>query len=162
MRRTLPFLALIAVLGACHKRVDLIDTGPAHVEPSSTSIWGDWVMATPPDSTAFTGASAVEMALHPGSFVITATYPDRAALVVRGTASLAETSLLTLTPTADAEGLARSGAMVMSPGQPTTLMATAAGGSLIFASPAADAAIPTSVWHKKSEAKAAGTLKPAP
>lgn len=162
MRRTLPFLAAIVVLGACHRKVDLIDTGPAHVEPASTSIWGDWVMATPPDSTAFTGASSVEMALQPGSFVITATYPNRAPLVVRGVASLAETSLLTLTPTAEMDGLAKSGAMVMTPGQPTTMMATAAGGSLIFAAPNADAAIPTSVWHKRADAKAAGTLKTTP
>lgn len=160
MRGVLVLVALTATLGGCRSRVDLIDTGPARAETATTSIWGDWLLATPPDSTVFQGASTVELVLNPGTFVITANYAGRAPVVVRGSASLAETSLLTLVPEAGSEGLTRSGAVVMAPGQPLTLQATAAGGSLIFAAPSADVAVPSSVWHRKDRAKAAGQVTP--
>ncbi len=160
MRGMLGLVALVATLSGCHKRIDLIDTGPARAETQTTSIWGDWLLATPPDSTVFQGASTVELLLNPGSFVITANYTGRAPMIVRGSATLAETSLLTLIPEAGGEGLARSGAMFMAPGQPLTLQATAAGGTMVFAAPSADVAVPTSVWHKKDQAKAAGQATP--
>ena len=75
------------LLGACssfNKAFKIQDEPPAHREPSTTSIYGDWVLATPPDSTAFAGASLVELNLAPSSFTITAAYPHAATTIVRG------------------------------------------------------------------------------
>ena len=161
MRRTITLLAGAALLVGCgtlRKTFNLNDTTPAHTLPRSTSVYGDWVLGTPPDSTAFAGASLVEMTLQPGTFTITATYPAHGPVRVSGTSQLTETGTLTLTPSEVGEGTNNRGALVMSRGVPLTLLASAAGNTLVFAPPSSDDPVPSSVWHKKSAAEAAGKV----
>ena len=165
MRRTIPLLAATTLLAGCgffHKTLGL-KTGdtPAHTEPKSTSIFGDWVLATPPDSTAFAGANQVELRLDQSSFTINATYPSRAPIVVHGAVATTAEGLLVLTPQSGIEGLASRGALVMAPNQPISLVASAAGNTLVFAPPHDQSTQPSSVWHKKAAAKAAGTMTPS-
>jgi len=163
MRRTMAALAGLMLLAGCgffRKTVGLKSGEPGYQEPSTTSIYGDWVLGTAPDSTAFAGASSVELSLQPGSFVITARYPSQAPLVLRGTATLAsEGGVLTLTPESGTSAGSR-GALVMNAGQPLTLIASAAGSTLVFQPPSERAIEPSSVWHKKAKAEQAGTAKP--
>ena len=164
MRRFVSLLLVGAVVVGCggvKKTFGLDDKTPAHVSPKSTSLFGSWVLATPEDSTAFAGASLVEMALDQTSFAITATYPNRSPVVVRGSAAVTETGLVTLIPQSGMEGTMATGALVMVQGQPHTWLASAAGNTLVFASPAGTDLEPSSVWHKRAAAKAAGTLPPA-
>ena len=159
MRRTLSLLVALAALTACssfQRSIGLKDDAPAHVSPKSTSIYGTWVLSNP-DSTAFVGASSVVLDLRTTSFEIRADYPAQGRVVVRGTAALApESGLLTLTPT-DVDGrLSSRGAFAMSKGQPYTLLATAAGNTLVFAPGSSEVAIPSSVWHAQDAAQAAG------
>lgn len=165
MRRIASLLlvgVLVAGCGGFRKTFGLDDKTPAHVEPGTTSIFGSWVLATAADSTAFAGASLVELALDQSAFTITATYPNRAPIIVRGSASLAETGLLTLVPQSALEGTQSTGALVMVQGQPHTWLASAAGNTLLFAPLSDTDTEPSSVWHKKAAAKAAGTLPPTP
>ena len=162
MRRTACLLAAAVLLAGCSslkKTFGLKDTTPAHVEPRSTSIYGSWMLSTPSDSTAFAGAQSVELSLAPGTFTITALYPTRSPIVVRGNATLTETGLLTLTPTELGAGLGTSGALVMAQGHPYTMLTSAAGNTLVFAPPSSASPVPSSVWHKKAAAQAAGTTK---
>lgn len=148
-------LAVVAVTSACggFKRGG---QPPAHREPTTTSIYGEWVLVSPIDSTAFVGASKVEMSLETTSFRIHAFYPDRSApVVIVGTVSRSNEGLLTLTPTSGETG-ATKGALLMAPGHPISLVASAAGGSLVFNSPEDDTPTPTSVWNRKEQAEAAG------
>ena len=69
--------------------------------------------------------------------------------------------LVTLIPQSGMEGTIATGALVMVQGQPHTWLASAAGNTLVFASPAGTDNEPSSVWHKRAAAKAAGTLPPA-
>ena len=164
MRRILSLLVIAAFVAGCggmKKTFGLDDKTPAHVSPKSTSIYGSWVLATPADSTAFAGASLVELTLDQGAFTIMATYPARSPVLVRGSAALTETGLLTLVPQSGMEGTLATGALVMVRGQPHSWLASAAGNTMLFASPAGTDTDPSSVWHKKSAAKAAGTLPPA-
>lgn len=164
MRRILSLLVLGVLVAGCRgvkRTFGLNDETPAHVSPKSTSIYGNWVLATPSDSTAFAGASLVELMLDQSAFSITATYPARSPVVVRGSASLTETGLLTLVPQSGMEGTLATGALVMVQGQPHSWLASAAGNTLLFASPAGTDVDPSSVWHKRAAAKAAGTLPPA-
>ena len=159
MRRTLSLLVVMAALTACssfQRSVGLKDDAPAHVPPKSTSIYGSWVLSDP-DSTAFVGASSVVLDLQTSAFEIRADYPTQGQVVVRGTAALApESGLLTLTPTDVDTRLASRGAFAMTKGQPYTLLATAAGNTLVFAPGTSETAIPSSVWHAKDAAQAAG------
>ena len=165
MRRLIALLVLPASLAGCsffHKTLGLKSEAPAHREPSTTSIYGDWMLATI-DSTAFAGAKVVELSLQPTTFTIRATYPNREPVVVSGTASVTQDGLLTLTPqTGMDETSAHWRAVSLLPGQPITVMATASGGSLIFASPTASAPVPSSVWHKMTAAERAGLLPKTP
>lgn len=165
MRRLIALLALPAALAGCsffHKSLGLKTEAPAHREPRTTSIFGDWVLATI-DSTAFAGAKLVELSLQPTAFTIRATYPDRAPVVVTGTAAATPDGLLTLTPQSGMnETSAHWRAVSLVPGQPITVMASAAGGSLIFASPNAAAPIPSSIWHRKASAEQAGMVPKTP
>jgi hypothetical protein len=160
MRRTAILLVAVVALGACStfkKTFGLNDSTPAHVSPRSTSIYGSWILDTDADSTAFIGADVVELTLDPGRFTIRATYPNQAPVVVSGTASLTDEGALTLIPTDVSSGLGSRGALVMEKGRQYTLMASAAGNTLVFAPPTGTvAAEPSSVWHKKSVAEAAG------
>ena len=160
MRRTLGAFAGLMLLAGCgffHKTLGLKSSTPEYASPSTTSIYGDWVLASAPDSTAFAGAREVRLALQPGTFTITADYPSQPALVVSGTASLADDATLSLTPSAGTA--ARQGALAMVAGQPLSLLASAAGNTLVFKPPTDRAMEPSSVWHKYEKAKQAGTVK---
>ncbi|MFL5561702.1 MAG: hypothetical protein ACJ79K_09535 [Gemmatimonadaceae bacterium] len=162
MRKMALLIAMVAVAGCggFKKTFGIKDAPPAHSEPKTTSIYGDWILANP-DSTAFAGARAVELSLHQTDFTITATYPSRPTFTVTGGAAAGE-GLLTLTPTMVSDASAAGGAFVT--GRPIVVVASAAGGSLVFAPPphgAGTAAIvPSSVWHKKAAAQAAGAAVP--
>lgn len=164
MRRVTAVAAIVVALAGCgtiRKTFGIKDAPPAHREPTSTSIYGDWVLANP-DSTAFAGASLVELSLQPSSFTISAKYPSRSSVLVSGTTGYGD-GLLTLTPTG---GSADQGPLAASfaPGKPIVIVASAAGGSLVFAPPPAangtTAVVPSSIWHKKSMAEAAGKVAP--
>lgn len=164
MRRSLGFLFLASSLVACSAlRKPFRDNTPAHREPGTTSIYGTWVLREP-DSTAFAGANLVEMELTPATFTITATYPTGAPVVVRGTTALTGTGLVVFTPT---EGMTSESArwrISLAPGVPVTLLASAAGSTLVFA-PAASSEIrgdnvaTSSVWHRKEVAQQAGIVE---
>ena len=122
----------------------------------STSPYGHWVLATPIDSTAFAGATQVELILDPRTFSLTAAYPDRPTLEIGGRAELAEGGLLTLVPGA---GEVSGSAVGFTPGQPFTRMASAAGATLILAPPTSRVPVPSSVWHRLDVARAAGLAR---
>ena len=152
----------ITLTGCQHGQFKLAEEPPAHREPSTTSIYGDWVLATPTDSTGFAGARTVEMNLDRSAFVLTATYPTGSPFVVRGTVT-ADEGLLTLTPTASTTGTVRPAALVLVAGQPVTVLASAAGNTMVFSTPAGvTPADPSSVWHRREAAKAAGTVPAKP
>src|SRR5690349_13311988 len=103
MRRTLGALVGLMLLGGCgffHKTLGLKSSTPEYQSPSTTSIYGDWVLASAPDSTAFAGARQVRLELQPGRFQITAEYPSQPAVMVSGSATIADDGTLTLTPNA--------------------------------------------------------------
>lgn len=159
--RALRALLIAPLIGGCglFNHGKLVEDPPAHREPNTTSIYGDWVLATPSDSTAFAGASLVELNIAPASFAITATYPHAAApTVVRGTLTTTDGALLTLTPNTGTVGGHR-GALVLVAGQPVSVLASAAGNTMVFSAPGGvTASDPSSVWHRKEAAKAAGAL----
>jgi hypothetical protein len=163
MRKSLLVIVLAGGLAGCgffRKTLGVGDTAPAHTPPRTTSIWGDWVLATSPDSTAFVGASKVEMRLDQTSFTITANYPTRPAVTVRGSVTQsAEGGLVTLEPQSGLEGM-NSGNFGWSPGERVTVVASAAGNTLLFAPPRDNIARPSSVWHRKEAAERAGTVPP--
>jgi hypothetical protein len=165
MRKTFLVIALAGGLAGCgffRKTLGVGDTAPAHTPPKTTSIWGDWVLATAPDSTAFVGASKVEMRLDPTAFSITANYPTRPTVVVRGSVTVAEDGgLVTLQPEAGLEGVG-SGGFAWHPGERVSVVASAAGNTLVFAPPRDNAARPSSVWYRKEAAQKAGTMTPPP
>lgn len=122
----------------------------------STSIFGQWVLATPIDSTSFAGASQVDLTLAPGSFTLTATYPDRAPLTVSGRADLANGTTLTLVP---APGSLDASAIGFTPGQPFSRVASASGSTLVLAPPTSSVPVPSSVWYKLDAARLAGLAR---
>ena len=161
MQRTLGALVglmLLAGCGSLKKAVGLKSSGSDYSTPSTTSIYGDWVLASAPDSTAFAGARQVRLALQPGTFTITAEYPSQSAVVVSGSAVVADDGTLTLTPNAGTAAGSR-GSLVMVAGQPLSLLASAAGNTLVFKPPTDRTTEPSSVWHKYDKAKQAGTVK---
>ena len=153
-------VAAVAGCGGFKKTFGIKDAPPAHTEPKTTSIYGDWILANI-DSTAFAGARTVELALHQTDFSITAMYPGRPTVTVTGGAAASE-GLLTLTPTAVSDPTAVGGAFVA--GRPIVIVASAAGSSLVFAPPPTGqgtaAIVPSSIWHKKAMAEAAGAAVP--
>ena len=162
MRRTTAALAGLMLLAGCgffRKNLGLKTGEPSYQEPATTSIYGDWVLSTAPDSTAFAGASSVELSLQPGSFTITALYPTQQPVVLRGTAVLADGGSLTLTPESGTAAGSR-GALAMNAGQPLTLLASAAGNTLVFKPPTDRSIEPSSVWYKKAKAQQAGGATP--
>jgi hypothetical protein len=159
MRKTVPLVVLVLALGACRQLGLKGGNKPAYRGSTTTSIWGDWVLTTP-DSTAFRGASLVEMNLKDGMFTINARYPNQAA-VISGTASLAEGGVLTLTPTSGTVPTMGSGGFAMETGKPYTVTATASGHSLVFASATATVPQTSSTWVRKDKAQQAGIVPPA-
>lgn len=164
LRAALILVATAGALGACrHGKLTLSEDPPAHREPSTTSIYGDWVLGTPTDSTGFAGARAVEMKLDRTSFVLTATYPNSAPATIRGSVAVGENGLLTLTPETSSRGTVRSAGLVMVAGQPISVLASAAGNTMVFSTPQGiTPQDPSSVWHRKEAAKAAGDQVPRP
>jgi hypothetical protein len=164
LRAAFLFVTAAGALGACrHGKLALAEDPPAHREPTTTSIYGDWVLGTPTDSTGFAGAKAVEMKLDRASFVLTASYPNSAPVIIRGTATAGEGGLLTLRPETSSQGTTRSAGLVMVAGQPITVLASAAGNTMVFSTPQGiTPQDPSSVWHRKEAAKAAGDLVPRP
>jgi hypothetical protein len=164
LRGALVALAVAGLLVGCRRgQFKLAEEPPAHREPTTTSIYGDWVLATPTDSTAFVGARLVEMTLDRNRFVLTATYPSSPAVVVRGTVSEGEGGVLTLTPQTSTQGVPHSAALVLVAGQPVTVLASAAGNTMVFSTPTGiTPADPSSVWHRKEAAKAAGQVPANP
>lgn len=159
MQRTLGALAGLMLLAGCgffKNTLGLKSGTPSYSEPTSTSIFGDWVLATT-DSTAFAGARQVQLSLQPGSFTITADYAAQSPVVVTGTAQLADGGTLTLVPNTGTT--TNRGAMSMQAGQPLTLLVSAAGNTLVFKPPTERVMEPSSVWHKLDKAKQAGTVK---
>lgn len=162
MRKIALLIAMVAVAGCggFKKTFGIKDAPPAHTEPKTTSIYGDWILANI-DSTAFAGARTVELTLRQTDFSITAMYPGRPTFTATGGAAAGE-GLLTLTPTTVSDPTGAGGAFVA--GRPIVVVASAAGSSLVFAPPphgsGTAAIVPSSVWHKKAAAKAAGAAVP--
>jgi hypothetical protein len=130
-------------------------TGTTAASPA-TSVLGHWVLATPIDSTSFAGASQVDLVLAQGSFELTATYPGRPTLTVSGTADVSTAGAVTLVP---ATSGADASAVGLPPGQPYTRVASAAGSTLVLASPGSRVALPTSVWYRIDAARVAGLAR---
>jgi hypothetical protein len=122
----------------------------------TTSVLGHWVLATPIDSTSFVGASQVDLVLAPGTFEITATYPNRTPRSVTGSATIASGGALILVPGATSGDASAIG---LSPGQPYTRVATASGSSLVLASPTSRVPVPSSVWYRLDAARVAGLAR---
>jgi hypothetical protein len=164
LRAAFLLVAAAGALGACrHGKLALSEDPPAHREPTTTSVYGDWVLATPTDSTGFAGAKAVELKLDRTSFVVTAIYPNSAPQTIRGTVGTGENGLLTLTPGTSSQSTIRSAGLVMVAGQPITVLASAAGNTMVFSTPRGSAPQdPSSIWHRKDAAKAAGDQQPKP
>lgn len=165
MRRTFALLTLLAMVATCSRRTTVLsDSSPAHLDPNSTSVFGDWVLSTNPDSTAFVGARQVALTLSPSAFTIRAFYGSSGApMVISGTTNVVSgTGMLTLTPQTVVQGASMNSRVGLVPGQPITVVASAAGGAMLFASPNdGPVAIPSSVWHRMEAARAAGLLGPA-
>lgn len=163
MRKAIVVMALAGGLAGCgffRKTLGVGDSAPAHTPPNTTSIWGDWVLATPTDSTAFIGASFVEMRLEQTQFSITASYPTRPTVTIRGSvAQMPDGGLVTLEPQSGLDGIG-SGNFGWRQGERVTVVASAAGNTLLFAPPHDNIARPSSVWHKKAAAEKAGTIPP--
>ncbi len=159
MKRTVMLLAFIALASACssQRRGRLQERAPAHTPARSASILGDWILATSSDSTGFVGARIVELKLSPGRFNLTAHYVGQPPLVISGEA-FADPSggPLTLTPRTNSRAQSGGTDLVMPVGTPISVIATAADNSMLFASSRGESIQPSSVWHRKAAAKAAG------
>lgn len=157
MRKIAAVLGLTVALGGCglfHHTEP-----PAHTPPNTTAVWGNWILRHP-DSTSFAGASTVELAMQPGTFTLTANYPGTAPVVITGRVDQSQNGLLTFVPqTGVGSTSSRWHAFHFVSGQPITVLAGAAGGSLVFA-PSSRLADPTpsSVWSRMDAAEAAGFI----
>ena len=156
MRRLAILLATALSVAACNK-IGVRDPDP-YRPGSTTSIYGNWVLGTPTDSTAFAGARRVELMLDEQNFVVTAHYPVGEPVVIRGSAGRTPTGELVLTPNASTSTSDRSRALVFAAGQPITFLASASGGTLVFVPPSRDYAVPSSIWHRREAAEAAGSV----
>jgi hypothetical protein len=159
MRRTVLALTLLAWLPACSwfRKARLTDSTPAHTPAQTSSPFGEWVLFTDPDSTAFVGAQRVDMSLTTTNFRMVAVYPAGNQLVINGTASITPSGLLTLIPqsvTAPASGT-RSPILA---GEMIQVLASAADNTMVFAAPTDVAPTPSSVWHRVDKAREAGQV----
>lgn len=157
MRKFTAIVGLTAVLGGCglfHHTEP-----PAHTSPSTTAVWGNWILRHP-DSTSFAGASTVELVMQPGAFTLTANYPGTSPVVISGRVDQSEGGLLTFVPQSGVgSSTSRWHAFHFVSGQPITVLAGAAGNTLVFA-PSARLQDPTpsSVWNRMNAAEEAGLL----
>ena len=162
MRRTVLALALLAALPACSlfRKGKLTDSTPAHTPAQTSSPFGEWVLFTNPDSTAFVGARRVELNLTPTDFRMVAVYPAGDQVVIRGPASITPSGLLTLMPQSTT-AMASGGRPPILAGQMIQVLASAADNTMVFAPPTEFAPTPSSVWHRLAKAREAGQA-PAP
>src|SRR5688500_295278 len=117
MRRTVMALALLATLPACSlfRKAKLTDSTPAHTPAQNSSPFGEWVLSTDPNQTAFAGARRVELSLTPSNFRMVAIYPAGEQAVSTGPASITPSRMLTLDPLSTA-ALASGGRPPTPPG----------------------------------------------
>jgi hypothetical protein len=158
MRHIVSLTLLLAGPAACstaQRGAAVGDAGASSGSPT-TSVLGHWVLATPIDSTPFAGASQVDLVLTQGSFELTAAYPSRAPLTLSGSAAVGAGGLLTLVPAPSATGASAIG---LAPGQPYTRVASAAGSTLVLASPGSRVPVPSSVWYRLDAARVAGLAR---
>lgn len=161
MRRTVVALVLLATLPACSlfRKAKLTDSTPAHSPAQSSSPFGDWVLFTDPNQTAFAGARRVELNLTPTSFRMVAQYPAGDQVIITGPASITPSGLLTLMPQNTTS--TASGRPPVLAGQTIQVLASAADNTMVFAAPSDVAPTPSSVWHRLEKAREAGQA-PAP
>lgn len=164
MRRIAALLVFAVAVTGCgqiKRTFGIKDAPPAHREPRTTSIYGEWVLSNI-DSTAFAGAKLVELNLQPTSFTLTAWDQNDVSTTVIGTVAY-DGGLLTLLPSGGSGATPERWGGAFVPGRPISVTASAAGASLVFAPPPTNgvpAVVPSSVWHKKDQAKAAGKVPP--
>jgi hypothetical protein len=159
MRRTVLALALLASLPACSwfRKAKLTDSTPTPTPAQTSSPYGDWVLFTDPNKTAFAGAKRVELSLTPSTFRMVAVYPAGNQVVISGPASITPSGLLTLMP--EKTTAMASGAQPPIPtGQTITVLASAADNTMVFAPQHGLATTPSSIWHRVDKAREAGQL----
>jgi hypothetical protein len=167
VRAFVVLLSIALVTAACGifgGRGRLSETEPAYRPARTTTIMGDWVLATSPDSTAFVGARLVELTLTPSTFVLRAHYPMREPLVVTGLVVSDDPiggGALTLIPQTNSRAGQGDRNIALAPGERIAVIATAAENTMVFAPPH-NMALPSSVWHRKEAAEAAGVGMPPP
>lgn len=157
MRRTVLALALLAALPACSlfRKAKLTDSTPAHTPAQNSTPFGEWVLFTNPEQTAFAGARRVELNLTPTSFRMVAIYPGGDQAVITGAASITPSGLLTLTPQ-NTTTMAAGGRPPILAGQTIQVLASAADNTMVFAPADGMAPTPSSVWHRVAKAREAG------
>jgi hypothetical protein len=143
----------VATLSACQTLQRSFGLGGGG--SASTSVYGHWVLASPIDSTAFAGASQVELVLAPGTFNLSASYPAKS-LALSGSATVGDGGLLTLVPSAGAGDGAQVG---FAAGQPFSRIASASGATLVLAPPSSRIPVPSSVWYRLDAARVAGLAR---
>jgi hypothetical protein len=159
MRRTLLALALLAWLPACSlfRKGRLTDSTPAHTPAQTSSPFGEWVLFTDPNQTAFAGARRVELNLTPTTFRMVAVYPAGDQVIISGPASITPSGLLTLMPQSTTT-MASGGRPPILAGQMIQVLASAADNTMVFAPPQGMAPTPSSVWHRLDKAREAGQI----
>jgi hypothetical protein len=165
MRSRYVLLSALVLLGGCglfKRRSALSEAESAHQSPRNASVLGEWVLATPPDSTVFAGARQVDLNLTEQSFTFTVHYPQRTPVVITGTASTDPGGgPLILVPTTITRGSGDITGVTpaLVTGQSYTVIATAAENTMVFAPPRPEVVVPSSVWYRRSSAQAAGIIK---
>ena len=159
MRRTVLALALLAALPACSwfRKAKLTDSTPTPTPAQASSPFGDWVLFTDPNKTAFVGAKRVELNLTESSFRMVAVYPAGNQVVVSGPASITPSGLLTLTPQTTT-AMASGDRPPIPTGQTIQVLASAADNTMVFAPPQGLATTPSSIWHRREKAREAGEV----
>ena len=159
MRRTVLALALLASLPACSwfRKAKLTDSTPTPTPAQASSPFGDWVLFTDPNKTAFAGAKRVELNLTPSTFRLVAVYPAGNQVVVTGAASITPSGLLTLEPQSTT-AMASGGRPPIATGETIQVLASAADNTMVFARPDGMAPTPSSIWHRLAKAREAGQL----
>ena len=159
MRRTVLALALLASLPACSwfRKAKLTDSTPTPTPAQASSPFGDWVLFTDPNKTAFAGAKRVELSLTPSTFRLVAVYPTGSQWVVTGPASITPSGLLTLEPQTTT-AMASGGRPPIATGETIQVLASAADNTMVFAPPHGMAPTPSSIWHRVAKAREAGQL----
>jgi hypothetical protein len=159
MRRTVLALALLAWLPACSwfRKARLTDSTPAHSAAQNSSPFGEWVLFTDPEQTAFAGARRVELTLTPSDFRMVAIYPAGDQVVITGPATITPSGLLTLMPQSTTRTVSGLRPPILA-GQMIEVLASAADNTMVFAPPQGMAPTPSSVWHRLEKAREAGQV----